>query len=102
MCCSRTHWRKRRGRAVATRYLDDPSEDVLFLLISDLNDTDNTFVVFQPDGDDPALLPSVAVLDEGGCVVRRDTSRREHDVTIESSINQIAGDLTKWLATRAT
>ncbi|MEV7676940.1 hypothetical protein [Streptomyces sp. NPDC088752] len=43
------------------------------------------------------------MLDEGGYeVVRRDTSRREHDVIIETSINQIAGDLTKWLAARAT
>ncbi|MFC8014799.1 hypothetical protein [Streptomyces cinereoruber] len=84
-------------------YVDDPSEDALFMLISDLNGADNTFVVVQPDEDEPAWFASVAVLDEGGYeVVRRDTSRREHDVIIETSINQIAGDLTKWLAARAT
>lgn len=84
-------------------YVDDPSEDALFMLISDLNGADNTFVVVQPDEDEPAWFASVTVLDESGYeVVRRDTSRREHDVIIETSINQIAGDLTKWLAARAT
>ncbi|MFE0581035.1 hypothetical protein [Streptomyces sp. NPDC058874] len=84
-------------------HVDDPSEDALFMLISDLNGTDNTFVVVQPDEDDPLWFASVAVLDEGGYeIVRRDTTRREHDITTATSINQIAGDLTKWLAARAT
>lgn len=44
---------------------------------------------------------SVAVPDEGGYeVVRRDTTRREPDVATETSINQIARDLTIWTATR--
>ncbi|MEV8553825.1 hypothetical protein AB0L04_28940 [Streptomyces glaucescens] len=102
------------GRAtVAARYycadsengdhVDDPSEDALFMLIDDLNDSDNTFVVIQPDQDDPVWFASVAVLDEGGYeVVRRDTARREYDVTVETSNNRIAGDLTKWLTARAT
>ncbi|MFF0429093.1 hypothetical protein ACFYUJ_32490 [Streptomyces sp. NPDC004520] len=84
-------------------HVDDPSEDVLFMLIRDLNDTDDTFVVVQPDDDDPLWFASVAVLDEGGYeIARRDSTRREHDITIESSINRIAGDLTTWLAARAT
>ena len=84
-------------------HVDDPSEDSLFMLISDLNGTDNTFVVVQPDEDDPAWFASVGVLDEGGYeIVRRDTTRREHNVTTETSIDRIAGDLTKWLAARAT
>ncbi|MEV7872766.1 hypothetical protein AB0P17_43270 [Streptomyces sp. NPDC088124] len=84
-------------------HIDDLSEDALFMLISDLNDADNTFVVIQPDEDEPAWFASVAVLDEGGYeVVRRDTNRREHDVSVETAINQIAGDLTKWLAARAS
>ncbi|WP_432190683.1 hypothetical protein [Streptomyces sp. Tue6028] len=81
--------------------IDDPSEDALFMLISDLNDTDNTFVVVQPDEDDPAWFASVAVLDEGGYeIVRRDTTRDEHEVTTTSSINDIARDLTIWMAAR--
>jgi len=75
-------------------HIDDPSEDALFMLIDDLNDTDNTFVVIQPDQDDPAWFATVAVLDEGGYeIVRRDATRREHEVIT-------ASDLTIWLATR--
>ncbi|MFB8271937.1 hypothetical protein ACFC96_35830 [Streptomyces sp. NPDC055955] len=81
--------------------IDDPSEDALFMLINDLNSEDNTFVVVQPGEDDPAWFTSVAVLDEGGYeVVRRDTTRREHDVTTTTNIDQIARDLTIWMAAR--
>ncbi|MFI6697150.1 hypothetical protein ACIBLA_36480 [Streptomyces sp. NPDC050433] len=84
-------------------HIDDPSEDALFMLISDLNDADNTFVFIQPDEDEPDWFASVAVLDEGRYeVVRRDTDRREHDVSVETAIRRIAGDLTKWLAARTT
>ncbi|MFE7215130.1 hypothetical protein ACFU93_35350 [Streptomyces sp. NPDC057611] len=84
-------------------HVDDPSEDALFILISDLNITDNTFVVVQPDEDEPVWFASVAVLDEGGYeVVRRDTSRRDHDVITETSVDRIAGDLTKWMAARSS
>ncbi|MER5550037.1 hypothetical protein ABT072_48545 [Streptomyces sp. NPDC002589] len=81
--------------------IDDPSEDALFMMISDLNNSDNTFVVVQPDEDDPVWFASVAVLDEGGYeTVRRDTSRNEHEVTTTTSINDIARDLTIWMAAR--
>ncbi|MFC8377227.1 hypothetical protein [Streptomyces albidoflavus] len=81
--------------------IDDPSEDALFMMISDLNDSDNTFVVVQPDEDDPVWFASVAVLDEGGYeTVRRDTTRNEHEVTTATSVNDIARDLTIWLAAR--
>lgn len=82
-------------------HVDDPSEDALFMMISDLNDSDNSFVVVQPDEDVPAWFASVAVLDGGGYeIVRRDTTRNEHDVTSATSINDIAHDLTIWLAAR--
>ncbi|MFH8373618.1 hypothetical protein [Streptomyces cyaneofuscatus] len=81
--------------------IDDPSGDALFMMISDLSDLDNTFVVVQPDEDDPVWFASVAVLDEGGYeTVRRDTTRNEHEVTTSTSINDIARDLTTWMATR--
>ncbi|MDI1453131.1 hypothetical protein ACWDU8_05385 [Streptomyces sp. NPDC003388] len=81
--------------------IDDPSEDALFMMISDLNDSDNTFVVIQPDEDDPVWFASVAVLDEGGFeIVRRDTTRNEHKVTTATSINDIAHNLTIWMAAR--
>ncbi|WP_124288441.1 hypothetical protein, partial [Streptomyces sp. ADI98-12] len=81
--------------------IDDPSEDALFMMISDLNNSDNTFVVIQPDEDDLVWFTSVAVLDEGGYeIVRRDTTRNEHEVTTATNINDIARDLTIWLAAR--
>ncbi|OKJ18837.1 hypothetical protein AMK23_35030 [Streptomyces sp. CB02130] len=81
--------------------IDDPSEDALFMMIRDLNDSDNTFVVVQPDEDDPVWFASVSVLDERGYeIVRRDTARNEHEVTTSTSINDIARDLTIWMATR--
>ncbi|MGV9937184.1 hypothetical protein ACWDY4_42800 [Streptomyces olivaceoviridis] len=81
--------------------IDDPSEDALFMMISDLDDSDNTFVVVQPDEDDPLWFASVAVLDEGGYeIVRRDSARNEHEVTMATSIDDIARDLTRWLAAR--
>ena len=46
-----------------------------------------------------ARVASVAVLDEGGYeIVRHDTTRREHEVTVETSADRITGYLTKWLA----
>lgn len=105
-------WHSREGRSqMGARFcgadsengdrIEDPSEDALSMMISDLNDSDNTFVVVQPDEDDPVWFVSVAVLDEGGYeVVRRDTTRNEHEVTTSTSINDIAHDLTIWMAAR--
>jgi hypothetical protein len=82
-------------------HIDDPSEDALFELISELDDADNTFLVIQPDEDDPVWFASVAVCDEGGYeIVLRDSTRREHKVTIETDIGAIANDLIIWLAAR--
>ncbi|MFE6713925.1 hypothetical protein [Streptomyces sp. NPDC057695] len=90
-----------RAESESGDHIEDPSEDALFMLIDDLNGSDNTFVVIQPDEDDPGWFTSVAVLDEGGYeVVRRDTTRREHDVAIETSIDEIARGLTIWMAAR--
>ncbi|MER8197336.1 hypothetical protein ABTY00_25630 [Streptomyces microflavus] len=81
--------------------IDDPSEDALFMMISDLDNSDNTFVVVQPDEDDPVWFVSVAVLDEGGYeIVRRDTTRNENEVTTSTSIHAVARDLTVWMAAR--
>ncbi|UUU37702.1 hypothetical protein [Streptomyces sp. NBC_00162] len=90
-----------RAESESGDHIEDPSEDALFMLIDDLNDSDNTFVVIQPDEDDPLWFTSVTVLDGGGYeVVRRDTTRREHDVVTETSIDRIARDLTIWMAAR--
>lgn len=81
--------------------IDDPSEAAPFMLISDLYDSDNTFVVVQLDEDDPGWFASVAVPDEGGYeIVQRDTTSNEHHVTTSTSTNDIARDLTIWMAAR--
>ncbi|MFJ4839315.1 hypothetical protein [Streptomyces sp. NPDC088746] len=90
-----------RAESESGDHIEDPSEDALFMLLYDLSGSDNTFVVIQPDEDDPVWFASVAVLDEGGYeVVRHDTTRREHDVLTETSIARIARDLTIWMAAR--
>lgn len=66
------------------------------MLISDLNDADNTFVVIQPDEDELAWFASADALDEGGYEVRPARHQpREHDVSVKTAIGHIAGDLTK-------
>ncbi|MYT76860.1 hypothetical protein YW3DRAFT_00153 [Streptomyces sp. MnatMP-M77] len=82
-------------------HIEDPSEDALYMLFDDLNDADNTFVVIRPDEADPVWSASVTALDEGGYeVVRRDSTRREHEVVTETGIGRIALDLTIWMAAR--
>ncbi len=71
------------------------------MMISGLNDSDNTFVVVQPDEDDAVWFASVTVLSEGAYeIVRRDTTRNEHEVTTATSANDIARDLTIWMTAR--
>ncbi|MFB7715493.1 hypothetical protein [Streptomyces sp. NPDC056105] len=90
-----------RAESESGDHIEDPSEDALFMLIDDLNGSDNTFVVIQPDEDAPAWFTSVAVLDAGGYeVVRRDTVRGDLEVDTEAGIDRIARDLTIWMAAR--
>ncbi|MGW7073005.1 hypothetical protein ACWGII_32805 [Streptomyces sp. NPDC054855] len=42
------------------------SEDALFAMISALDDTDNTFIIIEPDTVDPTWFAAVTVLEEGG------------------------------------
>lgn len=82
-------------------HLDDPSEDALFMLISDLNHDDNTFVTIQPDTEAPGWYASVSLLDDGSFEVeRRDPGHREHELDTRTDPDRIAYDLTIWLATR--
>lgn len=83
------------------RHLDDPSEDGLFDVIGELDHADNTFVIIQPDDDDPAWYASVAHCDDGAYEVeRRDVLRREHELTTATDRGAVAKDLTLWLAAR--
>jgi len=82
--------------------IDDPSEDALSIMIGDLNHTDNTFVVIQPDTEDPVWFASVSLLDEGGFEVElRDMRHREHQLIVQHEASRIARDVTTWLAARS-
>ncbi|WP_399919967.1 hypothetical protein [Streptomyces kanamyceticus] len=82
-------------------HIEGASEDALFEMISALDDTDNTFIVIEPDADDPTWFVSVAALEEGGYeIVRRDSARHEHKVHTETDVSRIALDLIVWLAGR--
>jgi hypothetical protein len=81
--------------------IDDPSEDALFMMIGDLNHTDNTFVVIQPDTDDAPWFASISLLDEGGYEVElRDVRHREHELTLQRDPDYIAREVTIWMAAR--
>jgi hypothetical protein len=80
---------------------DDPSEDLLFELIDELNRTDNTFVIIEPDGESADWFASVSLLQEGTYEMEwRDIARRDHELTVETDRGHIAKQLTRWLAAR--
>jgi hypothetical protein len=80
-------------------HIDDPSQDALFILITDLDHTDNTFVTINPADSASTWYASVSLLDNGTYEVeRRDPSQREHKLTTQTDRSQIAKDLTIWLA----
>jgi hypothetical protein len=82
-------------------HMDDPSEDGLFMLLSDLNRAGNTFISIAPAGNDLAWSVTVTLLPDGTYEVgRADPSRDEQHCDNATSPNDIARDLTIWLAAR--
>lgn len=71
-------------------HIDDPSEDALYMLIDDLNDSDNTFVAIQPDEGDPAWFTSVAVLDAGGYEPRHHSPPRRLPAVAEAGTARLS------------
>ncbi|MGV9314951.1 hypothetical protein ACWDR0_22610 [Streptomyces sp. NPDC003691] len=82
----------------------DPSEDALFMMIGDLDESGNTFLHIRPDGPAPAWSATVTLVGtaKGNVyeVVRRDSGRNEHEVTVSSDPDDIARGLTIWMAGR--
>lgn len=82
-------------------HVDDPSARVLTRLIATLDEADNTFVVIQPDTDDPAWYSSVVLLDPRTYEVERQDHRTsEHTKTTMTNPATIAHDLTTWMTSR--
>jgi hypothetical protein len=82
-------------------HIDDPSEDALFVLLSDLNQAGNTFITITPADDDPAWYASVTLLPADTYDVERaDPARGEQHRDTATDPSDIARDLTIWLAAR--
>jgi hypothetical protein len=80
---------------------DDPSEDLLFMLIGELSHPGNTFVVIEPDDESMDWFASVSLLEDGTHEMEwRDMSRHDHELTVETDRGHIAKQLTIWLAAR--
>ena len=80
---------------------DDPSEDLLFMLLDELYHPRNTFVVVGPDDESMDWFASVSLLENGTYEMEcRDMSRRDHELTVETDRSHIANELTRWLAAR--
>jgi hypothetical protein len=82
-------------------HIDDPSQDGLVMLLSDLNQSGNTFLTITPADDDPTWYASVTLLADGTYEAERADpvcSEQHRDTTTDP--NDIARDLTIWLAAR--
>ncbi|NUR84039.1 MAG: hypothetical protein HOY71_08125 [Nonomuraea sp.] len=83
-------------------FIPEPSEDAIYELITELTAPDNTFVIIEPDQDDPLWFASVALLDDGGYEVEyRDPLHRRHEVSTQTDQGRIATELTLWIANTA-
>jgi hypothetical protein len=81
--------------------VDDPSEDGLFMLLEDLSPDGNTFITIAPAEDDPTWYASVTLPPAGTYQVERaDGARGEHYHDTATSPDDIARELTIWLAAR--
>ena len=82
-------------------HVDDPSEDVLFALIEELDHKDNTFVLIEPAEEQMGWFASVSLLEDDTYELEwRDMHRRDHELTVETDRGHIAKELTRWLANR--
>ncbi|MCE7009767.1 hypothetical protein LWC34_48020 [Kibdelosporangium philippinense] len=80
-------------------HIEDPSEDALFMLITDLAHPENTFLTVNPADMDAGWYASVSLLDDDTYEVERHhPDQQEPTRTTSADRNQIAKDLTIWLA----
>ncbi|GAB3431902.1 hypothetical protein [Actinophytocola sediminis] len=80
-------------------HIDDPSEDALFMLIADLAHPGNTFLTVNPVDVAAGWRASVSLLGDGTYEVeRRRPDQQAFPRMLSADRNQIAKDLTIWLA----
>lgn len=81
--------------------VEDPSEDLIFMLIDELYHPRNTFVIIEPVDDSQDWFASVTLQDDGTYEMEwRDMSRRDHELTAENDRGHMARELILWLAAR--
>lgn len=79
----------------------DPSEDAIYLLTQRLDDDANTFFTVEPADTAEDWYVSVSKRSDGGFEVEfRDSSTREHEVTVMTEMGRIAKEVTLWIVGR--
>jgi hypothetical protein len=93
----------RRADSANGERINNPTEDDIYMVIDDLNGTDNAYVIIQPDEEDAVWSVSVTRLGPYGDyeIVRHDTRSHEHNVTTTKTIRGIAEDVIQWLEGRS-
>lgn len=82
-------------------HIDDLSEDGLFTLLSDLSRPRNTIITITPADNDASWHASVRLLADSSHEVQRSDPRHgKQDQRTYASPDDIARDLTIWLAAR--
>lgn len=76
----------------------DPSEDALYMRISDLVLPENSFLTVEPAGGGAEWYVVVSLLPDGAYEVEyRDARRSEHRIAGEADASRIAREITIWL-----
>jgi hypothetical protein len=88
-----------RAETEQGRSIEDPSEDVIYMLIQDLAHPDNTFITIEPPpGGSPWHIVISLLPDQTFEVEYKDLARGEHRVETQTRPGHIAHDATIWLA----
>jgi hypothetical protein len=88
-----------QARAAGGQVLDEPSEDTIFELLTDLSEPDNTRLTIAPPGAGAPWRAVVSLLPGGGFEVEyHDTTGGEHRVVTETNPDRIALDLIVWVS----
>ncbi|MGK5557307.1 hypothetical protein ACSNOI_37435 [Actinomadura kijaniata] len=83
----------------AGKRVEEPSEDVLFMMLQELEHPADTFLIVQPDQADPSWHAVASLLEDGRFEVeRRDAPRRRHHLTVETDPSQVARMMVLWPA----
>ena len=77
---------------------EDPSEDLLFMLLTDIEDGDETFVIVERPSDESGQTYAQVIRGDGGewILERRDGDRDRHYRTTFEDLREAHATLTAW------